>query len=403
MRAVDCMGFAGGFTLGTVQAGFELVGKKEMPGGFGVPNCEANRHLLGYGWSSQVCDPAEWEPMEVELVFGNPPCSGFSTMSPKAFRGMDSEINKCMWAFAEYTARCMPQVAIFESVQPAYTKGRPLMQSLRARVEELTGVQWNLHHVKHSAASLGGTSGTRRRYFWLVSRIPFGVERVSPERVPSLRSVIGDLQGLATTWEPQPYRSPASWWAESRRSESGLVDGHQWRSTLGFTRAMDLLAGEGGEMWSEGERLNKIVRRFYEKHGKLPDSWNPKTVERLIRTDFWCGVAELTRWYYDKPAYVITGAGMETVIHPELDRTVTHREVARIMGFPDDWRIWTLRDWKSLHPTWGKGIPVDCGRWISSWAKHSIEGEPGSYSGDEIGEREYLIDVTDDWKSAVVV
>jgi len=35
-RAVDCQGFAGGFTLGMVQAGFHLVGKREMKAGFGV-------------------------------------------------------------------------------------------------------------------------------------------------------------------------------------------------------------------------------------------------------------------------------------------------------------------------------------------------------------------------------
>jgi site-specific DNA-cytosine methylase len=238
-----------------------------------------------------------------------------------------------------------------------------------------------------------------------VSRIPFGVEPVLPQRVPSLRSVIGDLEDLATTWEQQPYRRPASWWTRTRRSESGLVDGHQWRSTLGFWRAMDLIAPNGSEglTWPQGERMNKIVRRYYQEHGNLPDTWNPSTVERLIRTDFWCGVAELTRWWYDKPAYVITGAGLETVLHPTLNRCVTHREVARIMGFPDDWRIWPLRQWKSLHPTWGKGIPVDCGRWISGWARSSILGEPGTMSGEPIGDREYLIDVTNDWKNAVVV
>ena len=55
---IDALGFAGGFTLGMVQAGFELVGKREMKGGFGVPNCEANRHLLGNGWRSEAIDPA---------------------------------------------------------------------------------------------------------------------------------------------------------------------------------------------------------------------------------------------------------------------------------------------------------------------------------------------------------
>lgn len=76
-RALDVMGFAGGFTLGVVQAGFKLVGKRELPGGFGVANCEANRHLLGNDWRTEVGPSEEWTTVrDVQLLFGNPPCSG---------------------------------------------------------------------------------------------------------------------------------------------------------------------------------------------------------------------------------------------------------------------------------------------------------------------------------------
>jgi site-specific DNA-cytosine methylase len=133
-RAVDVLGFAGGFTLGVVQAGFHLVGKRELKGAFGVKNCEVNRHLLGDGWRTQVSSPEAWEPVDAELVFGNPPCSGFSVMSAKEFRGADSPINHCMWSFIDYVARVRPTIAVFESVQMARTRpdGLALMRSLRA-------------------------------------------------------------------------------------------------------------------------------------------------------------------------------------------------------------------------------------------------------------------------------
>lgn len=72
---VDCQGFAGGFTLGMVQAGWRLVGKREMAGGFGVENCEANRHLLGDDWRTQIGDYDTWEVVPAQAVIGNPPCS----------------------------------------------------------------------------------------------------------------------------------------------------------------------------------------------------------------------------------------------------------------------------------------------------------------------------------------
>jgi len=75
LRFVACQSFAGAFDLGATQAGFQLVHKVENKGGFGMPNCEANRHLTNDQWTSQACTPEEWEVVEAELVIGNPPCS----------------------------------------------------------------------------------------------------------------------------------------------------------------------------------------------------------------------------------------------------------------------------------------------------------------------------------------
>lgn len=70
------MCFAGGFTLGAVQAGLKLNGKRELPGGFGVANCEANRALLGDDWQTQAGPAESWEVMpDTQVVLGNPPCS----------------------------------------------------------------------------------------------------------------------------------------------------------------------------------------------------------------------------------------------------------------------------------------------------------------------------------------
>ena len=87
------------------------------------------------------------------------------------------------------------------------------------------------------------------------------------------------------------------------------------------------------------------------------------------------------------------------VIHPTLDRTLTHREAARVLGFPDDWRIRPLRHVSGLQMTWGKGISVHCGSWIGSWVRRALAGEPGSYVGRPLGDREYDVDVTNAWKT----
>jgi DNA (cytosine-5)-methyltransferase 1 len=123
--------------------------------------------------------------------------------------------------------------------------------------------------------------------------------------------------------------------------------------------------------------------------------------EHLRRREFSMGPTQLNRWRANRHAYVITGGALTEYVHPHLDRTFTHREAARIQGFPDDWRIspqmWDAR----LSAVWGKGVPVHSGRWIAQWAKNSLEGNPGSMVGDLLPNGDRVIDVTHDWKRAL--
>ena len=393
-RALDCQGFAGGFTLGMVQAGFTLVGKREMKGGFGVANCEANRHLLGNAWQSESRDPEGWTPTAADVVFGNPPCSGFSVMSARDFRGADSKINHCMWSFVDLAARVRPTIAVFESVGNAYTSesGQDLMRRLRLRLQERTGDAWCLYHVRHNAIALGGAA-VRRRYFWLASRVGFGVERPTLTQFPLLNDVIGDLANLPQTWQAQPYRAPASWWSTTRRSRSGVVDGHRGLDNPLTRRIRDLLHGVE---WSPGMAIGAVAQRYWNTHGKLPDSW-ASTEEKIVKNDFFMGFTTPVRWHGDRYGRVVTGGGLHNIIHPWLDRTVTHREVARILGFPDDWRILPLQKVSGLNMTWGKGITVDCGRWIGGWIRAALDGHPGSFTGKQLAADEFDIDVTNDY------
>ncbi|OFW55823.1 MAG: hypothetical protein A2Y75_05250 [Candidatus Solincola sediminis] len=381
-----------------VQAGFSLVGKRELPGGFGVANCEANRHLLGKNWSAEACEPKDWSRVSADVVFGNPPCSGFSVMSVKSFRGADSPVNECMFNFVRYVAKVQPVIAVFESVQLARTSvdGRQLMAMLRSYLEDLTDDKWSLYHVRHNALSVGGAA-MRRRYFWLVSRIPFGIEIPAIRQTPTLNDVIGDLTNLPLTWLRQPYRSPASWWSASRRAETNVLDGHITQGTPLESRIMDLLRGV---RWLPSESISAVARRHYEAYGRLPTSW-AATERKIVANDFHMGYTIPVKWNGDAYARVITGGALCTVLHPTEDRLITYREAARIVGFPDDWVIRPLRHVPSMAATWGKGITVDCGRWIGSWIREALDGTPGKHVGTLIGDREWDIDVTHAYRNLV--
>lgn len=395
-RAVDALGFAGGMTLGIVQSGLELVGKRELPGGFGVANCEANRHLLGNDWRTEIGPPENWTPVEAELLFGNPPCSGFSPMTDNKHRGVDSKINACMYQFIAYGTKVRPQIIVMESVRQAFTIGRTLMQHLRYLLEQRTGLRYDQYHVMQNALDLGGAA-YRPRYFMVLSQVPFGVEYPVVRRRPLLRDVWSDIAEHPLTWEQQPYRRPATWWTEKARGESTTFDGHMIHRGLPIQRAMDLydvVQRNGG--WPAGWSVGRVAERHYDKTGTLPKSWEhmlPKLLtEKPGRPRFHMGFASITRWDADKPGRVIMGSALDMVMHPWEARTITHREAARVMGFPDDWRILPLRRNAGLRATWGKGVSVQCGKWIGEQVVRAVDGRPASFTGQEIGEREWLVE-----------
>lgn len=396
----DVIGFGGGFSLGMTQSGHKLVAKREIMD-FGVAACEANRHILGWEWDSQVAKMSrapDWDVRRSDIVVGNPPCSGFSTLTRAEYRGTQAAINDCMWAFSSYVAKARPIIAAFESVQHAFKLGRPLMQQLRARVEKDTGIKYNLTHLMHNGASLGGAAN-RPRYFWVISQIPFGVEYPEPDVVPTFKESIGDLRGLADTWEKQAYKFPESWWSHRRRSADGTVDGHAMRKLTHYTRVMALLDALDGD-WPQGWREEDAARFIYEKDGRLPDAWASQE-ERLVKRNFDMGFNQMQRWYEDRPCRVITGGALSQAMHPNEPRLFTNREAARIQGFPDTWRLWPLRDVRNLHRTWGKGIPVDAGRWFGYWVKKALDGEPGHMIGEPVGERERLLQVDKGFRKAL--
>lgn len=386
--------FAGGLTLGAVQAGFELVGKREHKGAFGAPAMEKNRHLLGDDWDTQEGTGDSWEPKHVSAVFANPPCSAFSTYSSKAFRGMESKVSHCMYDVMAFSARCDADIVVMESVQQAFTQGLPMMRKLREQLEDQSGQKYTLTHLLHNTAAFRGPA-ERRRYFLVAHRVPFGIERpafIPEEERTRVADVWGDLVHQPLSWTSVNYIDPPTPWSSPLRTTSWQVDGHDNPSTSPDRRRInDLLASVE---WNVKEGQGDVLRRHYELHGTLPDSWLPQLQKHLDR-DFRSGITTPGRWRWDGPGRVIMGSALDLVIHPLLPRLITHREALRMMAFPDDWRVADLEP-RRVKNYWGKGVTVTAGHWIGGWAKKAVEGTPGSYTGVEIGERERVIDVTHD-------
>lgn len=418
IEAIDCQSFAGAFTLGMAQAGFNVVSKAEEPGGFGVPLVEHNKDLINPDMEIQVGEADQWEPRDAVVVFGNPPCSGFSGLSSAASRGFSfagteghASINECMWRLVRFAARCRADVVVMESVQAAYKKGRDLMLSLRAEMERLTGQAYDLTHVLQNSASVGGAS-IRKRYFMVLTRphLKFGIEPPVIGRVPVLEELIGDLYGQVLSEGPQPYTEPSEEVTDDRgygvayRNPLGLVDGHDVLKNS-MTAGKAYLAETG---WLPGERSGDAFKRLTpEQVAGSPLVHRQVEGEDGEMVDFVASRYRSTyafapvRLHPHKAAPVVTGTGCNDLIHPVLPRTITFREAARIMGWPDEWSLAPIFEGRpgSTQKWLGKGITVQVGKWIGEWVREALEGNPGRWRGEQLGEAEWLIDVTNDHKA----
>lgn len=390
---IDCNGLAAFMSYGFVRAGMDM---KLRTGtlDFGNAVAESNKHLLGENWTSFFSDePTDWPDEKADVVVGCPPCSGWSVWSGPTNRGPDAAAHEHTRAFMKYAARIKPKVIIFECVQQAYSQGRDVMVKYRDMVEDLSGKEYDLYHVKMNNLQVGGFS-YRPRYFWTAVEkgMPFGAIANAPEEMPTMMDVIGDLADLEVQWEAQRYVSAPSKYVAHLRNQSGVVDGHMNKNNLETRRIQEIFDILGNHGWEQGMPLNKALKSAVEKNGdKFPQSW--AGVEEKIRNkDFYMGFSLPARWEWGSWCRVMTGGALDHIVHPTLPRRITHREAARIQGLPDSWEILSAKNYSPLSATWGKAVAVQAGQWIGEAAVAAIKGQPNGPQGELIGDREWLLE-----------
>lgn len=389
---IDCNGLAGFMSYGFVQSGMEMTLRTGTLN-FGNPVAELNRHLLGDGWSSFFSnDEEEWPAVDADIVMGCPPCSGWSVWSGPANRGPEAAAHEHTRAFMRYAAKVKPKVIIFECVQQAFTQGRDVMNQYRKMVEDLSGKEYDLYHVKMNNLQVGGFS-YRPRYFWTAVEkgMKFGAHAQTPEKMPTLLDVIGDLRGLELTWDEQKYGSAPSDFVKGLRNESGMVDGHMTRNTIHMTRLKEIFDIIGNDGWKPMMAIDVALRNAVDSNnGVFPQSWL-SLGDKIRDNDFNMGFSMPSRWDGHSWANVMTGSALDHVIHPTEERTITHREAARIQGLPDNWQFSEARGYSALASTWGKAVAAQAAKWVGDAAVAALNGEPNGPQGELIGDREWLV------------
>lgn len=212
--------------------------------------------------------------------------------------------------------------------------GNHTVRGMATELSALTRLRYTSTVIEYNDLSLGGVLD-RRRAFHVLSQVPFGVDRVPMTWLPVAQDAVLDLLDLRQTWPAQRLERAPTWYSASLRSPDHTVDG--------FMRA----------------HLRRSARE----------------------------------WEWARPGQELGPQGLFPVRGRD-GHWLTHREVARLMGFPDTWRLGTAprgTDELLLESAWATTTPVHPARWVMQWVRLSLNGRPGPL-------RDAEIDLSDDWR-----
>ena len=328
MGVIDLFAGCGGLSYGFARAGFAVTRAVEIDpsiAGTYQKNHPGTRMLVT--GIEQVDQGDAFSRGEAEVIIGGPPCQGFS-MAGARIRGgfMGDERNYLFRHYFNVVRSVKPALFVMENVKGIMTmeRGAIFREILRlfSDPDQLDGEAYHTCHRVVQAADLG-VPQKRERVILLgvldpgadVDRLWRETEEELREEDPAffapvtVRDAIGNLPDT-TADGVIPNPAPRSDYQRALASTAAVIRNHT--GTRHSPLAVDRMHRVGG-----GENFTVLQETIHSVHS---------------------GAYGRLRW--DEPAATITTrfdtpAGGR-FIHPELDRTLSPREAARIQSFPDD-------------------------------------------------------------------
>lgn len=158
VKAIGCHVFAAGFMAGVKQVMPVEVNLERH--GFGLQTSEKR-----WGIPTINAHPSEWPRVSADVIWGNPRCTGFSVVTSgygASAHGPEAKQCQDIHDLMNYSLGHYP-VIVWESVQQAYTTGKPLLDALAQRCIE-SG--YRVAHLFINAATFGCPQN-RKRYFFV--------------------------------------------------------------------------------------------------------------------------------------------------------------------------------------------------------------------------------------------
>jgi len=312
---VDIFSGAGGLSLGAEKAGITIKLAVEYD------EAAAKTFKLNHPNVITLCEditgvqPKEHITETPFIVFGGPPCQGFSLSNTKT-RTSDNKNNHLFHEFVRFVDDLKPSWFLFENVEgiKTYNKGKT--------VREIKECFRQIGYETSDAilyASDYGVPQHRNRFFMVGNKI--GVNFEFPEKFEykvNVEDAISDLPVLSNgdAFKELPYK----------KSEDEIGEYAK------LMRKGCLLASQN----YVSRNQNYVIERY--KHIKHGQNW--KAIPKELMTNYAnvdnCHSGIYKRLDPAKPSVVISNYRKNMLIHPFQDRGLSVREASRLQSFPDD-------------------------------------------------------------------
>jgi len=313
-RLIDLFAGAGGMTLGFVDRRF--CGGFESVWALDADESAVGTHRQNFGPHAECGDIEEWvssgRPIpQADVVVGGPPCQGFSLLN----KSRVGDLRRALWLpYMDIVERSGASVFVIENV--AELRSSPEYLEIASHANQLG---FDVACEVLLAADYGAPQ-TRRRTVIVGWRrdgltgasfppLPTHAAPKSGKNLPpwqTVRDAIADL--------PSPVGTEI-------RNVAAPLDLHFGRNPTEKSRARYRAVPPGGNRFDLQRNAPELT----------PACWIRKTSG---------GTDLFGRLWWDRPSVTIRTEFFKPekgrYLHPDAHRPITHREAARLMGFPDD-------------------------------------------------------------------
>jgi len=311
---IDLFSGAGGLSLGAIAAGIKVpVAIENEPKSARTykrnhPDAEVIIEDI------RKIDPFSLGIKDPFIIFGGPPCQGFSVSNRKT-RTIENENNSLFKEFLRFIEALKPQWFLFENVEGLtnFNGGQTLIEILN----EFHKIGYKTNH-KVLYASDYGVPQHRNRFFIVGNRlnIDFNFPKPISKKV-TVGEAIQDLPILT----------------------NGAIE-----EKLNYRK--DVINSEYAQLMRKNSKyatqniVSKNTELVLERYKHIGQGQNWRVIpEHLManykdRNNCHSGIYKRLKW--NEPSVVISNYRKNMLIHPTQDRGLSVREAARLQSFPDN-------------------------------------------------------------------